>query len=711
MVPSASARYSFVSIDTPGFYKLADNIANQITITVSDVTLDMNGLTISNGASGISINSGLSNVTIRNGTIAEVSDGIVVNTACTNVILKDIKVKNCIRGINIDHATDIIIRNCDFIANTTGLHSNTAHNVVVEDCVATGNIQASYSLLTSTTCTFIDCKALATGEGNTRAFGDASNIFGFVTQNGYGNIFERCIANATQGLTTTSENSIVAGFAFRGIEGCSKIIDCEASNSITSLNGFTVPYGIWLQSRFDGLTTVTALVPGNGTGESDSIRAIAWSPDGIYVAAGGSIEGSLNNNDLFIYQFNRITRDLIQVASINPAGGSTNDTIESIQWSPDGHYVAIGMSGMISVSVIIYAFDNVVNSLKQVASVNPNGGADDSVFSVDWSSDGIFLAVGGSLSGTTNNDVFVYKFDKVLQTLTEVGSVNPNGGSAADQVLSVNWSPDGIYLAVGGLINGTTDLLVYRFNPSTGFLAQIAALNPGGTGPSINVVKWSPDEQYLAVGTPTTLFLFTFTKATETFTQVMDISGSVASLRWSPDGSYLAAGKSSVVGNDFIVYQLNRENNILTEVASANPDGGAATDVIASVDWSPDGGYIALGTINTGAGNVVFIYTGFSFPQNNVITDNMVYCNIVNNKGVGISGSSIANLIINNTSYNNPFNYSFVTNIFNQFFNESPSQLQNIAQISNTAIITPVDIPTRIKRTNLLLESLIDNLL
>ncbi len=78
---------------------------------------------------------------------------------------------------------------------------------------------------------------------------------------------------------------------------------------------------------------------------------------------------------------------------------------------------------------------------------------------------------------------------------------------------------------------------------------------------------------------------------------------------------------------------------------------------------------------------------------------------------MGISGSSIANLIINNTSYNNPFNYSFVTNIFNQFFNENPSRLQNIAHISNTAIITPVDIPTRIKRTNLLLESLIDNLL
>ena len=42
-----------------------------------------------------------------------------------------------------------------------------------------------------------DCKAISTGEGNTQTT-DAT-IFGFVATDGFANIFERCIANGTQG--------------------------------------------------------------------------------------------------------------------------------------------------------------------------------------------------------------------------------------------------------------------------------------------------------------------------------------------------------------------------------------------------------------------------------------------------------------------------------------------------------------------------------
>jgi hypothetical protein len=57
--------YPFPTIDSPGFYRLAANVSNQIIISVSNVTLDMNGCTVSGGTNGLVINSGLTNITIK----------------------------------------------------------------------------------------------------------------------------------------------------------------------------------------------------------------------------------------------------------------------------------------------------------------------------------------------------------------------------------------------------------------------------------------------------------------------------------------------------------------------------------------------------------------------------------------------------------------------------------------------------------------------
>ena len=89
----------------------------------------------------------------------------------------------------------------------------------------------------------------------------------FVSANGNGNIFERCIANSTQALSTTDSNSLIAGFALRGSEGCTKIIDSESANSQTNVNGFTVPYGILLEGTLDSVQSITgALGSGGGVG-------------------------------------------------------------------------------------------------------------------------------------------------------------------------------------------------------------------------------------------------------------------------------------------------------------------------------------------------------------------------------------------------------------------------------------------------------------
>ena len=134
------------------------------------------------------------------------------------------------------------------------------------------------------------------------------------------------------------------------------------------------------------------------------------------------------------------------------------------------------------------------------------------------------------------------------------------------------------------------------------------------------------------------------------------------------------------------------------------------------------------------------IFTGFNFPSKNVIKDNTVYCNghdvsatFTGAVGVGISGSSISNMIIGNTAYNNPpsttnffvpSNYQFVTNVFNQLFGQAPSDLQNISLDGCVPIAMPddialiekqtfaknCDVQTKVDYVQLLLQSLIDNL-
>jgi WD40 repeat protein len=595
----------------------------------------------------------------------------------------------------------------------------------MENCVAQANVQAGYSLLSSSTCTLQECKAIATGEGNMSTFGDTSNVFGFISSDGYGNIFERCIANATQALTTTDSNSVAAGFGLKGSEECSKIISCEASNGITAATGVTVPYGIWLEPQFDGLTTVTSV------GGFDSMRGVSWSPDGQYLAAGGIISSGAGN-DLRLYRFDRISHDLIQIASINPDEGSTAETVSAVTWSPDGKYLAVGgnITGMTNTDLYLYRFDQSSENLMPIFSINPSG-ASTTIDTLAWTSDGLYLAVGGTFTGGTGFDLFLYKFDQVAQILTETTSVDIGGN-----VRALSWSSDGLYLAVVDNPAAGASFFIYRFDRGSGTLTQVDAISPDGqSASSPRTVQWMPNGQYIALGglingaTGNDLFVYRFNRNTETATEVFSLNpdggsgDTVSTVNWSADGSYLAVGGSvnGTTNNDLFVYTFNAALETLTQVASTNPGGGVSNDGILSVQWSPDGNYLAVaGSINGTPNNDLIIYTGLQFPQNNVITNNTLYCSSGNRypTGVGISGSSIANLIIGNVAYANPFNsliigsnYRFVCNVFNPLFGSAPTELQNIELNSKQPITNRYDIPSALNRLEVLAESLVDNLL
>ena len=319
------------TITAAGNYCLSNSLTGNIVMAVSDVYLNLNNRTVTGT---ITINAHISSVNISNGTINAngAASGILVNPGASNITISNVTVKNATTGIDFMSAYDAAIQGCTLTQNITGLQLNSSYNVQVSDTVASSNIHAGFDLISSFTNSFINCKALSTGQNNAVIY--HNEVVGFSSYNGYGNIFENCIANATQALSTTDSNSLIAGFVLRGSESCSKIIGCESANANASEDGMTVPYGILLQQEpLNSITLEDSLFT------DEILASVDWSSDGEYLVIGGQglTDDRGNDNQVQIFQFNRVTNTVTFVSGALP---SASYTAYSVNWSPDGQYIA-----------------------------------------------------------------------------------------------------------------------------------------------------------------------------------------------------------------------------------------------------------------------------------------------------------------------------------------------------------------------------------
>ncbi|MGE0206365.1 MAG: right-handed parallel beta-helix repeat-containing protein [Candidatus Babeliales bacterium] len=613
------------TISNPGTYCLINDIVGTITIAADSVTLDLNGKSISGGANGV-YSSNHTDITIKNGLIKNATENGIKFTNVTDISIFSIKLRNNTKGIALNSVKGGFITESIMLENATGLELVQTSKVFVKNCIAQENTIVGFSLVDSDNNTFKECTAMCNGlSGNDSAYG-------FISDNGRSNIFEQCNAQGTI-TTQTTLDFVAAGFALTGSEMCTKIISCESFDNTTPTTGFAIPYGILLTYTF----TVTDLIVTDSVTviPAATVASVNWSPNGKFLAI-----GSFGSPQTRIYAFDGI--NLMQVAT-----AVHGILIRSVNWSPDSKYLAIGGGFSGGVQVRVYAFSGV--SLTQVASAAP--ALVGSIASVNWSPDGKYLAVGGTMS-----DIFVYAFDGV--SLTQVASEAPGA-----IVNSVNWSPDGKYLAIG---RSSGEILVYAFDGVN--LTQVATETLAG---SVNSVNWSPNCKFLATGLDSgpELRVYAFSGVSLTQVATGPVGTPVLSVDWSPDGKFLITGGSAVR-----VYAFN--GLVLTQVATAAVPMGMT---VFSVDWSPDGSYIGLG--KDGSPEVI-VYNAFAWePTRNIIKNNLLYCNVGNEcpGGVGISGSSLKNLIIGNTAYENTANYEFVTNVYKDGINNSPSTLENVS--------------------------------
>jgi hypothetical protein len=94
------------TINQSGMSNLGGDIVESgtvIQISVSNVTFDMAGYTLSGGTNGIVVDAGLSNVVIRNGRINNNTQGITIGAGCSDIVLENITISNCsLRAVEVN---------------------------------------------------------------------------------------------------------------------------------------------------------------------------------------------------------------------------------------------------------------------------------------------------------------------------------------------------------------------------------------------------------------------------------------------------------------------------------------------------------------------------------------------------------------------------------------------------------------------------------
>ncbi|MBX9830380.1 WD40 repeat domain-containing protein [Candidatus Babeliales bacterium] len=315
------------------------------------------------------------------------------------------------------------------------------------------------------------------------------------------------------------------------------------------------------------------------------VNSVDWSPDGRYLAVGGF--GPTNTLEFQIYRFDGST--LTYVTGDNWAGGGTE--VYSVRWHPNGRFIVAG--GDATNDLRVYSFDGTSLTTITVTDVTTAGAVGRAV----WSPSGQYILC-ATFSDSPDDKVRIYRFNGVA--LSTVTTISPAGANSTF-VLGPAWHPSEKYFAFRLLFPGSlsSPRYLYSFDGATATLVDTFSV--GNSSPGL-VSSWefSPDGRYMveAIGRATGFsrsFIFGFSEtgfsptAAIALINYSSVDNVISEARWNPDGQYIVAvGGSPDNGNELQLY--NFDQSTISEVASYNYGTS-----INGVAWSVDSKYVAIG--------------------------------------------------------------------------------------------------------------------
>lgn len=202
------------------------------------------------------------------------------------------------------------------------------------------------------------------------------------------------------------------------------------------------------------------------------------------------------------------------------------------------------------------------------------------VRSLDFSPSGEYLAVGGD-DGKCHIYRLGYDLENNLVNLEWVAEIE-----RIDRVYAVQFSPDSKYLAVGGF-DGTVAIIPTKDIENELRLEAVAEIPSDGL---VFSVDWSPDSKYMAIGGSDKCCTVVDCSFGWRVAQEIRRNTTIQNVKWYPTGKYLAIASADtvaiVVGRDAFA--------IIKEIDLRMDRRGSSMYGHKSICWSPNGNYLVV---------------------------------------------------------------------------------------------------------------------
>jgi serine/threonine protein kinase len=241
-------------------------------------------------------------------------------------------------------------------------------------------------------------------------------------------------------------------------------------------------------------------------GHTARVNAIAWSPDGTYIASA--------SEDKTVQVWNILTGDQI----FTYCGHS--DAVNSVTWSPDGTRIASASSDS---TVQVWDATTGQNVLTYTGHTNR-------VLTIAWSPDGPSSSPGRGPRIASGGD------DKTLQVWNAITGKHICTYRCPDWLRAVVWSPDGTYIASGG------DDDTVRVKDATAKFRSSAYREHTHW---VRALAWSPNGLRIASGSEDKTVQVWNANTKSTILTYNQHANGVRAVVWSPDGKYIASGSGS----------------------------------------------------------------------------------------------------------------------------------------------------------------------